>query len=106
MIRTPWKPNSLFNMVKLPSLTPRDVIRILEQHGFALDHSSGSHRVFYNAESGKRVVVPFHEFLRAKHKIDTKDPLKAQRTTLSRFVASPIKVERIKRYSRDELHER
>ena len=60
MMQTPWKPNSLFNMVKLPSLTPRDVIRVLEKHGFALDHSSGSHRVFYNAESRKRVVVPFH----------------------------------------------
>jgi len=60
MMPIPWKPNSLFNMAKLPSLTPRDVIRTLKKHGFAMDHSSGSHRVFYNPESKKRVVVPFH----------------------------------------------
>ena len=59
-MRTPWKPSYLFNMAKLPSLTPSDVIRFLEKNGFALDHSSGSHRVFYNPESKKRVVVPFH----------------------------------------------
>ena len=47
-------------MAKLPSLTPTDVIRILEKNGFVLDHSSGSHRVFYNPESKKRVVVLFH----------------------------------------------
>ena len=47
-------------MVKLPSLTPRDVIRILEKNGFVLDHSSGSHRVYYDRESKRRVVVPFH----------------------------------------------
>jgi len=60
MMPIPWKPNSLFNMAKLPSLSPRDVIRTLEKHGFAMDHSSGSHRVFYNPESKKRVIVPFH----------------------------------------------
>ena len=55
-----WKPSSLFDMAKLPSLTPRDVIQILEKNGFVLDHSSGSHHVFYNNESKKRVIVPFH----------------------------------------------
>jgi predicted RNA binding protein YcfA (HicA-like mRNA interferase family) len=55
-----WKPSSRFNMVKLPSLTPRGVIQVLEKNGFVLDHSSGSHRVYYNSESKKRVVVPFH----------------------------------------------
>jgi predicted RNA binding protein YcfA (HicA-like mRNA interferase family) len=45
---------------KLPSLTPKKVIKILEQHGFQLDHSSGSHLVFYHPEKAKRVTVPFH----------------------------------------------
>jgi predicted RNA binding protein YcfA (HicA-like mRNA interferase family) len=45
---------------KLPTLTPRKVIKILEKHGFELDHSSGSHMVFYNAEKSRRVVVPYH----------------------------------------------
>ncbi len=57
-------------------------------------------------EFAQEELLDFYEFLRAKHKLDTKEPLKAQRTTLSRFISSPIKVERIKRYSRDELHER
>jgi len=45
---------------KLPSLTPKKVIRILEKHGFQLDHSSGSHMVYYHPEKRKRVTVPFH----------------------------------------------
>ncbi len=47
-------------MSKLPSLTPKKVIKILEKHGFVLDHSSGSHMVYYHSGKGKRVVVPFH----------------------------------------------
>ena len=47
-------------MSKIPALTPLKVIRILEQHGFILDHSSGSHRIYYHPEKIKRVVVPFH----------------------------------------------
>ena len=57
-------------------------------------------------ELAQKELLDFYGFLRAKHKIDTHEPLKAQRTTLSRFVSRPIKVERIKRYSRDELHAR
>jgi len=45
---------------KLPSLTPKKVIRILEKHGFQLDHSSGSHMVYYHPEKRRRVTVPFH----------------------------------------------
>jgi len=48
-------------MAKLPSLTSADVIRILQKNGFTLDHSSGSHRIFYNPISKKRVIVPFHK---------------------------------------------
>jgi predicted RNA binding protein YcfA (HicA-like mRNA interferase family) len=47
-------------MPKFPSLTAKEVIKILEGYGFVLDHSSGSHRVYYHAEMKKRVVVPFH----------------------------------------------
>jgi predicted RNA binding protein YcfA (HicA-like mRNA interferase family) len=45
---------------KLPSLTPKKVIRILEKHGFQLDHSSGSQMVYYHPEKRRRVTVPFH----------------------------------------------
>lgn len=47
-------------MPKLPSLTPKDVIKILEKHGFILEHSSGSHMIYYHSDRRKRVVVPFH----------------------------------------------
>jgi len=45
---------------KLPSLTPKKVIKILMENGFVLDHSSGSHMVFYNSGTRKRIVVPVH----------------------------------------------
>lgn len=47
-------------MHKLPSLTPKTVIKILEKNGFILDHTSGSHRVYFHPEKRKRVTVPFH----------------------------------------------
>jgi predicted RNA binding protein YcfA (HicA-like mRNA interferase family) len=45
---------------KLPSLTPKKVIKILMENGFVLDHSSGSPMVFYNSGTRKRIVVPVH----------------------------------------------
>jgi len=45
---------------KLPSITPKKVIKILEKNGFLLDHSTGSHMVYYHPEKRRRVTVPFH----------------------------------------------
>jgi predicted RNA binding protein YcfA (HicA-like mRNA interferase family) len=45
---------------KIPSLTPKKVIKILEKDGFLLDHSSGSHMVYYHPKKRKRVTIPFH----------------------------------------------
>jgi predicted RNA binding protein YcfA (HicA-like mRNA interferase family) len=47
-------------MPKLPSLSSKEVIRILKVEGFILDRSSGSHMVFRNPFSQKIVVVPVH----------------------------------------------
>jgi predicted RNA binding protein YcfA (HicA-like mRNA interferase family) len=47
-------------MPKLPAVKPREVIRFLEQNGFVLDHTSGSHFIFYNPTSKRRAVVPHH----------------------------------------------
>jgi predicted RNA binding protein YcfA (HicA-like mRNA interferase family) len=47
-------------MPKLPAVRPRQVIRFLEQNGFALDHTSGSHLIFYHPVSRRRAVVPRH----------------------------------------------
>jgi predicted RNA binding protein YcfA (HicA-like mRNA interferase family) len=45
---------------KASVLTAREVIRLLEKHGFVLDHSTGSHRLYYQPGTGRRVTVPFH----------------------------------------------
>jgi predicted RNA binding protein YcfA (HicA-like mRNA interferase family) len=47
-------------MPKLPAVRPREVIRFLEQNGFNLDHTSGSHFIFYHPASRRRAVVPRH----------------------------------------------
>jgi predicted RNA binding protein YcfA (HicA-like mRNA interferase family) len=47
-------------MPKLPAVKPRQVIRFLEQNGFILDHTSGSHFIFYDPASRRRAVVPNH----------------------------------------------
>ena len=47
-------------MPKLPAIRPRQVIQFLEQNGFMLDHTSGSHFIFYSSVSRRRAVVPRH----------------------------------------------
>ena len=46
-------------MPKLPRLTARQIIAVLEKTGFSLARQSGSHLIYKNA-AGKRVTVPFH----------------------------------------------
>jgi len=46
-------------MPKLPRLTARQIIAVLERSGFSLARQSGSHIIYKNA-AGKRVTVPFH----------------------------------------------
>ena len=48
-------------MPKLPVLTPRKIIRVLEKEGFVLDRSKGSHHIYYHPETRKRAVVPLHK---------------------------------------------
>lgn len=45
---------------KLPSLTPRDVIKVLRQAGFLFHHQQGSHAYFYHAGQRRWVTVPMH----------------------------------------------
>ncbi len=47
-------------MSKSPSLTPKELIKLLEQKGFVFDRSKGSHQVYYHQEKKLRVVVPMH----------------------------------------------
>jgi len=46
-------------MPKLPRLTARQIIAVLEKAGFSLARQSGSHMIYKNS-TGKRVTVPFH----------------------------------------------
>ncbi len=46
-------------MPKLPRLTARQIVAVLENTGFILARQSGSHMIYKNA-AGKRVTVPFH----------------------------------------------
>ncbi len=44
-------------MPKLPSLTPKKIIKILEKRGFVPDRVKESH----HSEMNRRVVVPLHK---------------------------------------------
>jgi len=48
-------------MPKTPSLTPRKVIKILEEKGFILDRIKGSHHIYYHPNTKQRVTVPMHK---------------------------------------------
>ncbi|MFO7979722.1 MAG: type II toxin-antitoxin system HicA family toxin [Candidatus Aminicenantes bacterium] len=48
-------------MPKLPVLTPKKVIKILKKHGFVLDHTTGSHKVYYHPQNKRRVTIPYHK---------------------------------------------
>jgi len=41
-------------------LTPKQVIILLRKNGFILKRRKGSHFIFYNPTSQRRVTVPFH----------------------------------------------
>jgi predicted RNA binding protein YcfA (HicA-like mRNA interferase family) len=47
-------------MPKLPAVRPREVARFLQGGGFVLDHSSGSHFIYYNPTSKRGAVIPQH----------------------------------------------
>lgn len=47
-------------MPKLPSITPKKLVKFLKKLGFQLDHTTGSHFIFYNPQTKKRAIVPYH----------------------------------------------
>ncbi|MBI2062499.1 MAG: type II toxin-antitoxin system HicA family toxin [Candidatus Yanofskybacteria bacterium] len=47
-------------MPRLPRITAKQIISILERRGFKLVRQSGSHKIYRNLE-GKRTTVPFHD---------------------------------------------
>jgi predicted RNA binding protein YcfA (HicA-like mRNA interferase family) len=47
-------------MSNTPSITSKDIVRILKEKGFILDRSRGSHQVWLHLALHKRVIVPIH----------------------------------------------
>ena len=47
-------------MGTIPSLTPKELIKTLEKHGFVLKRIKGSHHFYQHPESRKITVVPMH----------------------------------------------
>lgn len=41
-------------------MTPKEMIKLLEQNGFEYQRSNGSHRLYKNPNTGKTTIVPFH----------------------------------------------
>ena len=46
-------------MARLPRVTARQIVGVLEKLGFVLARQSGSHMIYKNS-AGKRATVPFH----------------------------------------------
>jgi predicted RNA binding protein YcfA (HicA-like mRNA interferase family) len=47
-------------MPKLPPLTPRKVIQVLNKKGFVLARTKGSHQIYWNQQSRRQVTIPIH----------------------------------------------
>jgi predicted RNA binding protein YcfA (HicA-like mRNA interferase family) len=45
--------------MRLPSLTAKEMVAVLERHGFHRVRQSGSHAVFRHSD-GRRTTVPIH----------------------------------------------
>jgi predicted RNA binding protein YcfA (HicA-like mRNA interferase family) len=42
------------------NLSPKYLIRILEQHDFIFKRSKGSHQLYYNPITNKTIIIPVH----------------------------------------------
>ncbi|UMX48152.1 MAG: type II toxin-antitoxin system HicA family toxin [Candidatus Nealsonbacteria bacterium DGGOD1a] len=47
-------------MAKLPAITPKKLISILEKSGFAVSRVSGSHVILNRPTDKRRIIVPCH----------------------------------------------
>jgi len=47
--------------MKLPALSPKMIIKVIEKRGFVLDRVKGSHHIYIHPETRQRVVIPVHK---------------------------------------------
>jgi predicted RNA binding protein YcfA (HicA-like mRNA interferase family) len=48
-------------MGNIPTLTPKELCRLLEQRGFVLKRINGSHHYYQHPDKGNIAVVPMHK---------------------------------------------
>lgn len=41
-------------------MTPREIVKLLEANGFEFISANGSHRKYYNPQTNKTAIVPYH----------------------------------------------
>ena len=46
-------------MPKLPRLTGKEVVKVVEKLGFIYSHTTGSHMVYKHSD-GRRTTIPYH----------------------------------------------
>jgi predicted RNA binding protein YcfA (HicA-like mRNA interferase family) len=42
------------------NLSPKYLVKVLEQHGFVFKRAKGSHQLYFNPATNKTVIVPVH----------------------------------------------
>ncbi len=47
-------------MTKLPSIKPKQIVKLALKLGFVLDRQKGSHAIYYHAQDKRRAVIPMH----------------------------------------------
>ena len=47
-------------MPRIPQLTPRQLLHVLEKKGFQIDHVTGSHYILYHPITKARVTIAYH----------------------------------------------
>ena len=47
-------------LARLPSLTARELIRVLEQAGFCFDRQNGSHATYRHPVTRRTTLIPIH----------------------------------------------
>ena len=48
-------------MSNVPSLTPKELLKVLERKGFVLKRVHGSHHYYVHPVTGKITVIPMHK---------------------------------------------
>jgi predicted RNA binding protein YcfA (HicA-like mRNA interferase family) len=47
-------------MSNTPSLTPKDLIKLLLKWGYIFDRAKGSHQIYIHPKTHKRAIIPMH----------------------------------------------